>query len=150
MGRPQLGFPRLCFVAVTANGIAIGLDHTPTRRQAPFFCPVPDTKPRIPLSALRKRGPACPTTNSSAATARRSSIRSFPSLITRKATLSARTAEARRSSSAGRPSPPSRRERAHECAGARPAQVDCSVSRKLTTCGGAIYTSPLSTVPALT
>jgi hypothetical protein len=60
MGRPQLGFPRLCFVAVTANGIAIGFDHTPTRGQAPFFCPVPDTKPRIPntwkLASTRNNG----------------------------------------------------------------------------------------------
>ncbi len=81
-----------------------------------FFCPPPGTRPRIPVSALRKRGPACPTMNSSASTARRSSIRSFPLLITRKATLSARAAEARRSSSGGQPSPPSRRKRAHECA----------------------------------
>ncbi len=30
MGRPQLGFPRLRFAAVKANGIAIVPDHTPT------------------------------------------------------------------------------------------------------------------------
>jgi putative FmdB family regulatory protein len=49
MGRPQLGFPRLRFVAVTAIGIAMALIILRRGALAFFFCPPPSTRPRIPV-----------------------------------------------------------------------------------------------------
>jgi hypothetical protein len=146
MGRPQLGFPRLRFVAVTAIGIAMALIILRRGALAFFFCPPPSTRPRIPVISPSQERSRMPTTNSSASTARCSSIKSFPLSITRKATLSARTAEARRSSSAGRPSPPSRQKTAHECAVARPGVV-VRFLESSRHCGGATYASLLSPGP---
>src|SRR5438445_3551120 len=76
---------------------------------------MPIRRPRISsIQLLPKRGPPCLTTNFCATIARNSSTRFFHSPTTKRAKSCVRTAAARTLSSAGPPSPLSRRTRAPE------------------------------------
>src|SRR6266568_8340260 len=68
----------------------------------------------FPLQLHQGGGRTCPTMSFSATAARNSSIKFFPSSITRQGRLNARTVVATMSSSAGPPFPPSHRKRAHD------------------------------------
>src|SRR5260370_32352942 len=57
MGRPQLGFPRLRFAAVKANGIAIVPDHTPTWLFSFALYPVQSLEFPYILTLLSSLGP---------------------------------------------------------------------------------------------